>query len=122
MRTVNAWRVYLTQPATPAGESAALSNAVTETSGRADRPAPLFVGRGWVHFAWWLCAWNAAVPIRLIGILPDAMRRPGATGRGSENMIVDQTSWAVVTYVMFCLALRARHEPMRQTLTILGVL
>src|SRR3954465_12438456 len=100
MGTVHAWRVYLTPPPAPttAGESAA-SNAVTETSGRVDRPAPLFVGRGWVHFAWWLCAWNAAVPIRVIGILPDAMRRPGAVGPVITNMIIDQTSWAVVTYV-----------------------
>jgi len=79
-------------------------------------------GRGWVHFAWWLCAWNAAVPIRLIGIMPDAMRRPGAIGPMIWNMILDQTSWAVVTYVMFRLALRARREPMRQVLTVLGLL
>src|SRR5690349_13252825 len=84
-------------------------------------PAPLFE-RGWLNFAWWLCAWNAAVPIRLIGILPDALRRPGATGPVIENLIVEQTSWALATYVMFGIALRARHEPMRQTLTILGVL
>jgi LytS/YehU family sensor histidine kinase len=30
--------------------------------------------------------------------------------------------WALTTYVMFRLALRARHEPLRQVLTILGVL
>ncbi len=94
---------------------------MTETSVRVDGPASLF-GRGWAHIGWWLCAWNAAVPIRLIGILPDAMRRPDAIGPVIENMILDQTSWAVVTYVMFRLALRARHEPMRQVLTILGVL
>jgi signal transduction histidine kinase len=80
------------------------------------------VGRGWVHFAWWLGAWNAAVPIRLIGILPDVMRRPGAATPMIENLIVEQTSWALATYVMFHVALRARHEPMRQVLTILGVL
>src|SRR4051794_9996087 len=97
-------------------------DAVIERSGRVRGPAPLLVGRSWVHIAWWLFAWNAAVPIRLIGILPDAMRRPGAMGPVIENMILDQTSWAVVTYVMFRLALRARHEPMRQVLTILGVL
>jgi len=97
-------------------------HAVTETSRRGDSRATPDSGRGWVHFAWWLCAWNAAVPIRLIGILPDAMRRPGAVGPVITNIVVDQTSWAIVTYVMFHFALRARREPMRQTLTILGVL
>ena len=97
-------------------------DAVTVPLERVDRSAELFVGRRWVLFVWWLCAWNAAVPIRLIGIAPDAMRRPGAMGPVIGNMILDQTSWAVATYVMFHLALRARHEPMRQVLTILGVL
>jgi signal transduction histidine kinase len=95
---------------------------VTETSGRVDGQARLFGGRGWVQFGWWLIAWNAAVPIRLIGIFPDAMRRPGAIGPVISNMVLDQTSWAIVTYVMFRVALRARHEPMRQVLTVLGVL
>jgi signal transduction histidine kinase len=124
MRTVNAWRVYMSQRAAapPQPVKSPPVDAVAETPGRVGGTAPLFGGRSWVHLAWWLCAWNAAVPIRLIGILPDAMRRPGAAGPVIENLIIDQTSWAVVTYVMFRLALRARHEPMRQTLTILGVL
>src|SRR6185503_12243322 len=76
-------------------------DAVTETSRRVDRPAAPFGGRSWVHFVWWLGAWNAAVPIRLIGILPDAMRRPGAVGPVVQNLFIEQTSWALATYVMF---------------------
>jgi len=95
-------------------------DAVIESSGRVKRPALL--QRGWVQFVWWLFAWNAAVPIRLVGMMPDVRLRPGALGPVIGNMIIDQTSWAVATYIMFRLALRARHEPMRQTLTILGVL
>jgi LytS/YehU family sensor histidine kinase len=38
------------------------------------------------------------------------------------NLIVDQSSWAVVTYVMFRLALGARHAPLRQVVTLLAVL
>jgi signal transduction histidine kinase len=98
------------------------NDAVTETRRRIHGSAARFGGRGWVQFALWLFAWNAAVPIRLIGMMPDVMRRPGALGPVIGNMIIDQTSWAVATYIMFRLALRARHEPMRQTLTILGVL
>jgi len=75
-----------------------------------------------VHFAWWLFAWNAAVPIRLVGIFPDAIRRPGALRPVTENLIVEQTWWALATYVMFRLALRARHAPMREVLTVLGLL
>jgi signal transduction histidine kinase len=97
-------------------------DAMTETSGRADGPAALFSGRGWVHFTWWLCAWNAAVPIRLVGMMLDSARRPGATvGQALGPLILEQTSWAVATYVMFRLALRARREPLRQVVTILGV-
>ena len=81
-------------------------------------PAPLFGGRAWVHMAWWLCAWNAAVPIRLLGMMPFR----GGTGRAIGTLILDQTSWAIATYVMFRLALRARHEPLRKVLTVLGVL
>ena len=67
---------------------------------------------------WWLCAWNAAVPIRLLGMMP----RPGATGRAIGTLILDQTTWAIATYVMFRLALWARREPLRRVLTVLGVL
>ena len=81
----------------------------------------LLGGSGWTHFAWWLCAWNAAVPIRLVGVMLDGPRRPPiwpVTG----NLILDQTSWAIATYVMFRLALRARRAPLRQVLTVLGLL
>ena len=95
--------------------------AVTETSGRAEGPAALFGGRRWAHLAWWLLAWNAAVPIRLVGIFIDGAGRPGI-GAQIGGLVLDQTSWALATYVMFRLALRARREPVRQVLTLLGVL
>ena len=54
------------------------------------------------------------------------MPRPSRTnmdvGTAIGMLILDQTSWAVATYVMFRLALRARREPLRQVLTVLGVL
>ena len=89
----------------------------TEISGRADRPAAPFAGGAWVHFAWWLFVWNVATPIRLLGGMP----RPGGLGRAIGGMVLDQTTWAIATYVMFRLALRARHAPLRQVLTVLGV-
>jgi two-component system LytT family sensor kinase len=77
-----------------------------------------------VFFAWWLCAWNVAVPIRLVGMILDRPGAPGSAivGAAMGNLILDQTSWAVATYVMFGLALRARRAPMRQVLIVLGVL
>ena len=51
--------------------------ALSEAPERADGPTAPFVGRGWTHVAWWLLAWNAAVPIRLVGILLDGASRPG---------------------------------------------
>jgi len=75
-----------------------------------------------MHFAWWLCAWNAAVPIRLLAMILDSRRPPGYLGPAVERMMLDHTSWAVATYVMFRLALRARREPLRQVLAILGLL
>ena len=96
----------------------ALVNSTTE---RLHAPAARIGGRGWVHVAWWLCAWNAAVPIRLVGIMVDGGRRPVALGPMIGTLILEQTSWAIVTYVMFRLALRARHEPLRRVLTLLGV-
>jgi signal transduction histidine kinase len=97
---------------------------MTETSGRVDRPAALFGGRGWAHAAWWLCAWNAAVPIRLLGMIagPSPARLPGGIRSAVGMLLLEQTSWAVATYVMFRLALRARRAPLRQVLTVLGVL
>jgi signal transduction histidine kinase len=95
---------------------------MTETSGRVGDPAAFFGGRGWVHAAWWLCAWNAAVPIRLVGMLagPRPARLPGGVGSAVGMLVLEQTSWAVATYVMFRLALRARREPLRRVLTVLG--
>jgi signal transduction histidine kinase len=74
-----------------------------------------------MHFAWWLLAWNAAVPIRFVGMILDGPQRPGM-GRAIVPLILDQTSWAVATYVMFRLALRARDKPLRQTVIVLGML
>ena len=73
-----------------------------------------------MHFAWWLCAWNAAASIRFVGLILDGPRRP-ALWPAIGTLILDQTSWAVATYVMFRLALRARREPLRHVLTVLGV-
>ena len=95
---------------------------MTETSGRVDRPAAPFGGRGWAHIAWWLCAWNAAVPIRLVGMYAGPSSAAPGVGQAVGMLILDQTWWAVATYVMFRLALRARHEPLRRVLTVLGVL
>jgi signal transduction histidine kinase len=95
--------------------------AMTATTGRAGTTGALFAGRGWVHFAWWLCAWNAAVPIRLVGMFLDDARRPVSLGPAIGIAILDQTSWAIATYVMFRLGLRARREPLRQVVTLLGV-
>ena len=103
----------------------AAGESVTETSGRVDGAAAPFGRRGWVHLAWWLCAWNAAVPIRLVGMLIDAADRPrfrATIGYQIGTLILDQTSWAVATYVMFRLALRARRAPQRRVVTLLGVL
>jgi signal transduction histidine kinase len=98
---------------------------VTETSGRVDGPAALF-GRRWAHFAWWLLAWNAAVPIRLVGIIIDAADRPGfraaMVAPQIGTTILDQTSWALATYVMFRLALQARRAPLKRVVTLLALL
>ncbi len=76
----------------------------------------------WIHFIWWLCAWNAAVPIRYVGTIIDRPRGSPPIGPVIGSLILDQTSWAIVTYVMFRLALRARSYPPRQVLMVLGVL
>jgi two-component system, LytTR family, sensor kinase len=97
------------------------NESVTEASRRVDGPRALF-GRSWTQFALWLLAWNAAVPIRYIGTIIDGPRRPGATGPMLLNLILDQTSWAIATYVMFRVALLARRYPFRKVLTILAAL
>ena len=102
------------------------TNAVTETSGRIDGPATSFARRGWTHFAWWLLAWNVAVPIRLLGIVIDGADRPGfrpaMIAPQVATTILDQTSWALATWVMFRLALRARRAPLRRVVMLLAVL
>ena len=92
-------------------------DAVTETPEFSGRPAAPFTGRAWAHFAWWVFVWNVATPIRLLGGMPP----PSGIGRAVAAMVLDQTLWAVATYMMFRLALRARHAPLRQVLTIIGV-
>jgi signal transduction histidine kinase len=64
-----------------------------------------------------------AVPLRFLGMAarPGASP-PGGIGPAIGMLIVDQTSWAVATYVMFRLALRARHDPLRQVLALLGLM
>jgi hypothetical protein len=65
-----------------------------------------------------------AVPIRLVGIIVDGASRPGfrlAMGPQVATLILDQTSWAVATYVMFRLALQARRAPLRRVVTLLAV-
>src|SRR5215217_869613 len=114
MRTRNAWRAYLTQPAA--------IDPVTETSRRVNGPAVLFGRRGWAHFALWLAAWNAAVPIRLVGLIRDPRLPPSYIGQMVARLIVAHTLWALATYAMFRLALRARREPLRPVLAVLGLL
>jgi two-component system LytT family sensor kinase len=99
-------------------------DAVTETSRRADGPAAVLAGRGWAHVAWWLLAWNAVVPIRLVGMfaIPSGARANVDVGESVGMLILDQTTWAVATYLMYRLALQARRKPLRQVLTVLGVL
>lgn len=73
-------------------------------------------------FVWWLCAWNAIVPIRLVGMLLNPGRIPGYAGPAILNVVADQTSWAIATYVVFRVALQARHRPLRQVLVALALL
>ncbi|HKY98355.1 MAG TPA: histidine kinase [Gemmatimonadaceae bacterium] len=78
-------------------------------------------GAAWKQFAWWLLAWNAAVPIRFVGMIIDGPQRPGV-GRAIVPLILDQTSWALATYVMFRVALRAREKPLRETIIVLALI
>ena len=95
---------------------------MAKPSERVNGPAALFTGRSWTLFVLWLCAWNVAVPIRYIGLLVDRPRGPVSLASVFGNLILDQTSWALVTYAMFHLALRARSYPPRQVLTVLGII
>ena len=74
-------------------------DVVTETSEPVDGPAPLLGGRTWVHMAWWLFAWNVGVPIRLLGML-GTPRAALSMERSVGMLVVDQTSWAIVTYAV----------------------
>jgi LytS/YehU family sensor histidine kinase len=49
-------------------------------------------------------------------------RAPGGIGPAINMLIIDQTSWAIATYFMFRIALRARHRRMREVLTVLALL
>jgi len=75
-----------------------------------------------VHGALWLAAWNLIVPIRLVSIVVEPGRPPGSFGPAIERLVIEHTSLAIGTYVMFRLALRARHAPLRQVLTVIGLL
>jgi signal transduction histidine kinase len=86
-----------------------------------DTPAAPFTGRGWVHLVWWLGAWNAVVPIRLVRLILDPGRPPGYMDPVIQELTLEHTTWAVATYVMFRLALRARREPLRPVLAVVGV-
>ncbi|HEX6574635.1 MAG TPA: histidine kinase [Gemmatimonadaceae bacterium] len=88
---------------------------------RAGTPAPDFA-RSWKLFALWMLAWDAAIPIRFLGTMMDFPSRPGASGPMLVNLVLDQTSWGLATYLMFRLALWARHQPMKKVLTILAAL
>jgi signal transduction histidine kinase len=113
--------VYTFDHFLPVKYSALPDRAVTETSGRIDGAELPFVGRGWALFGGWLLVWNALVPIRVISMLEMA-RAPGGIGPAINMLIIDQTSWAIATYFMFRIALRARHRRMREVLTVLALL
>jgi signal transduction histidine kinase len=65
--------------------------------------------------------WNALVPIRLISML-EAARSMGGIGPIVNMLILDQTTWAVATYLVFRFALRARDQGLRKVVTILVLL
>ena len=104
---------YLVDPAS--------DRAVTETPERLDGATLPFSARGWAVFAAWVLVWNAGVPIRLIGML-EVTRAPQRIGPALGMLILDQTGWAFATYIVFRIALRARHRPLRAILTTLALL
>ena len=86
-------------------------------------PQPVrFTGRSWTLFVWWLLAWNVAVPIRYVGLIIDRPRGPVSAGPVIWPLVLDQTSWAVVTFLMFLVALQARRYPSRRVVTMLALL
>jgi signal transduction histidine kinase len=68
----------------------------------------------------WLLAWNAVVPIRIGGAVSAGV--PPGIWSMVEMLVIDQTSWALATYLVFRLALRARREPMGRVLAVLSAL
>lgn len=80
-----------------------------------------FGGREWALFGAWLLLWNALVPIRLVSLM-DAARSPGGIGPMVNMLLIDQTAWAVATYLMFWVALRARRQRLRDVLIVLAAL
>ena len=95
---------------------------MTETSERIDGPALPFAERGWGLFAGWVLVWNAGVPIRLFAMMgtPAGSRPPARPLIGM--LLVDQTTWAIVTYLVFRMALGARRHGLRKVLTVLALL
>jgi signal transduction histidine kinase len=75
-----------------------------------------------MHFALWVCAWNAVVPVRLVYLFADPLLPHGFMTPVIVRLVLDHTSWAVATYIMFRVALRARRRPLRQVLIALGIL
>ena len=94
---------------------------VTETSERIDAPALPFAVRGWPLFVGWVLVWNALVPVRLVGML-DAPRGQLGMGPLIKMLVLDQTTWAITTYLVFRIALGARYRQPRQVLTVLALL
>jgi signal transduction histidine kinase len=89
--------------------------------GQLDRTALPFARRAWALFAAWVLVWNAGVPIRFIGML-EAVRSPRRIGPAVGMLVIDQTTWAIATYAVFRIALRARHRPLREVVTVLALL
>ena len=92
---------------------------MTGTSGRIDDPALPFAVGGWPLLAGWLVIWNAAVPIRFIGMLE---RNQLLVGPAIIMLILDQTLWAIATYLVFRIALGARYRRLGQVLMVLALL
>ena len=83
----------------------------------------LRTGRGWMIFALWLFAWNAAVPIRLMDLFVDPKVPAGYIGRVvAWRFMLDHTIWALATYAMFRLALRVGRDSIQKALIFAGVL
>src|SRR5262245_31815691 len=80
------------------------------------------IERAWADIVWWLLACEAPLPIRRITRTAQPRVRPGYLGSLMPRLGLDHTLWAVATYAMSRVALRARREPLRQVLVVLGLL